>query len=195
MRTLSASKSAAQKRPRKPLPPKIAALLRESWWLLLVGAALYLVLILFTYNQSDPGWSHQASGAQVANAGGKAGAWMADILLFVFGLSAWWWVFFLLAAVVWGYRRLDAPETDRRPLAVAELVHLLHEIGLRLSGERGNDPLRLAAGAVTVRAGRREVARQRLIGLRERSTGGHRERSCDGRPSHHRLAHSQSPGK
>ncbi len=119
MRTLSASKSAAQKPPRKPLPPKIAALLRESWLLLLIGAALYLVLILFTYSRSDPGWSHQASGSLVANAGGKAGAWMADILLYVFGLSAWWWVFFLLAAVVWGYRRLDVPEMDRRSLAVA----------------------------------------------------------------------------
>ena len=119
MRTLSASKSAAHKPLRKPLPPKIAALLRESWWLLLVGAALDLVLILFTYSKSDPGWSHQASGSLVANAGGKAGAWMADILLYVFGLSAWWWVFFLLAAVVWGYRRLDAPEMDRRSVVVA----------------------------------------------------------------------------
>ena len=119
MRTLSASRSAAQKPPRKPLPPKIAALLRESWWLLLVGAALYLVLILFTYSKSDPGWSHQATGSLVANAGGKAGAWMADILLYVFGLSAWWLVVFLLAAVVWGYRRLDAPEMDRRSLVVA----------------------------------------------------------------------------
>jgi S-DNA-T family DNA segregation ATPase FtsK/SpoIIIE len=119
LRTISASKSAAQKPPRKPLPPKIAALLRESWWLLLVGAALYLVLILFTYRKSDPGWSHQATGSLVANAGGKAGAWMADMLLYVFGLSAWWWVFFLLAAVMWGYRRLDVPDMDRRPLAVA----------------------------------------------------------------------------
>ena len=119
MRTLSASKSAAQKPSRKPLPPKIAALLRESWWLLLVGAALYLVLILFTYSKSDPGWSHQATGSVVANAGGKAGASMADILLSVFGLSAWWWVFFLLAAVVWGYRRLDVPDVDRRSVAVA----------------------------------------------------------------------------
>ena len=119
MRTLTASKSAAQKPPRKPLPPKIAALLRESWWLLLVGAALYLVLILFTYRKSDPGWSHQATGSLVANAGGKAGAWMADMLLYVFGLSAWWWVFFLLAAVMWGYRRLDVPDMDRRSLAVA----------------------------------------------------------------------------
>ncbi|MGH8768432.1 MAG: DNA translocase FtsK [Burkholderiales bacterium] len=119
MRTLTASKSAAHKPPRKPLPPKIAALLRESWWLLLVGAALYLVLILFTYRMSDPGWSHEATGSLVANAGGKAGARMADMLLFVFGLSAWWWVFFLLAAVMWGYRRLDVPDMDRRSLAVA----------------------------------------------------------------------------
>lgn len=119
MRTLSASKSAAKKPPRKPLPPKIAALLRESWWLLLVGAALYLVLILFTYSDDDPAWSNQPSGSIVVNAGGKAGAWMADILLYVFGLSAWWWVFFLLAAVVWGYRRLEVPEMDRRSLAVA----------------------------------------------------------------------------
>ena len=79
MRTSSAAKSAVRKASRRPLPPKIAAVLRESWWLLLVGAALYLVLVLATYSKSDPGWSHQASGSQVVNAGGKAGAWIADL--------------------------------------------------------------------------------------------------------------------
>ena len=126
MRTLSASKSTPQKEPRKPLPPKLAALLRESWWLLLVGAALYVVLILVTYSKVDPGWSHQATGSQVANAGGNAGAWIADILLYVFGLSAWWWVVFLVGAVVWSYRRIDVPpETDRRSVAVAGSGFLL----------------------------------------------------------------------
>jgi DNA segregation ATPase FtsK/SpoIIIE, S-DNA-T family len=120
LRKTSAARSAVQKIPRKPLPPKIAALLRESWWLLLTGAALYLVLILATYSKSDPGWSHQASGSQVVNAGGKAGAWIADIALYVFGLSAWWWVLLLLGAVVWGYRRIEAAtESDRRSIAVA----------------------------------------------------------------------------
>ncbi|MEO8158989.1 MAG: DNA translocase FtsK 4TM domain-containing protein [Betaproteobacteria bacterium] len=126
MRTSSAAKSAVQKTARKPLPPKIAALLRESWWLLLVGAALYLVLILSTYSKSDPGWSHQASGSQVVNAGGKAGAWVADIALYVFGLSAWWWVLLLIGAVVWGYRRIEvASESDRRSLAVAGIGFLV----------------------------------------------------------------------
>jgi S-DNA-T family DNA segregation ATPase FtsK/SpoIIIE len=126
LRTSSAAKSAVQKTARKPLPPKIAALLRESWWLLLVGAALYLVLILSTYSKSDPGWSHQASGSQVVNAGGKAGAWVADIALYVFGLSAWWWVLLLIGAVVWGYRRIEvASESDRRSLAVAGIGFLV----------------------------------------------------------------------
>ncbi len=112
--------------PRKPLPPKIAALLRESWWLLLIGAALYLVLILVTYNESDPGWSHQSSSGQVVNAGGKAGAWIADIALYVFGLSAWWGVLLLIGAVVYGYRRIETvPETDRRSLIVAGIGFLI----------------------------------------------------------------------
>jgi len=120
LRKSHAARSAVQKTPRKPLPPKIAALLRESWWLLLIGAALYLVLILSTYSKSDPGWSHQASGSLVVNAGGKAGAWLADVALYVFGLSAWWWVLLLIGGVVWGYRRIEvATESDRRSIAVA----------------------------------------------------------------------------
>jgi S-DNA-T family DNA segregation ATPase FtsK/SpoIIIE len=126
LRTSSAAKAAVQKAARKPLPPKIAALLRESWWLLLVGAALYLVLILATYSKTDPGWSHQASGAQVVNAGGKAGAWIADVVLCIFGLSAWWWVLFLIGGVVWGYRRIEAATaSDRRSLGVAGIGFII----------------------------------------------------------------------
>lgn len=160
MRTLSASKSAAQKTPRKPLPPKIAALLRESWWLLLVGAALYLVLILFTYSKSDPGWSHQGTGSLVANAGGKAGASMADILLSIFGLSAWWWVFFLLAAVVWGYRRLDVPDVDRRSVAVACCGFLL-----LITASSALESLRLYSLKVSLPQGPGGMLGERVSGL------------------------------
>jgi len=91
---------------KTPLPPKLLALLRESGWLLLVAVALYLFLILYGYQRDDPGWSH--SGGDVArNPGGKAGAWLADVLLYVFGISAWWWGLFCLFTVWWGYRRLS----------------------------------------------------------------------------------------
>ena len=85
--------------PSPPLPARLAALLRESRWLLLVAAAIYLVLILYGYDRNDPAWSHSAGGVLTHNPGGVLGAWLADVLLYVFGFSAWWWVTFLLHRV------------------------------------------------------------------------------------------------
>jgi S-DNA-T family DNA segregation ATPase FtsK/SpoIIIE len=110
----------AARAPRKPLPPKIAALLRESWWLVLVGAAVYLLLILITYSANDPGWSRQTNATQVSNAGGEVGAWIADVLFYLFGISAWWWLFGLVLGIVLGYRRIHSLRvSDRRSVALA----------------------------------------------------------------------------
>jgi DNA segregation ATPase FtsK/SpoIIIE, S-DNA-T family len=76
------------KQAANPLPPHLASLLRESWWLALVAVALYLLLVLVTYDKADPGWSHSVRAATVHNAGGVLGAYVADLLLYVFGLSA-----------------------------------------------------------------------------------------------------------
>mgnify|MGYP006187585703 CR=1 FL=1 len=54
-----------------PLPAKLARLLREAKWLVLVALAAYLLLILATYRRSDPGWSHSASGEVAQNAGAR----------------------------------------------------------------------------------------------------------------------------
>ncbi|HMK13782.1 MAG TPA: DNA translocase FtsK 4TM domain-containing protein, partial [Burkholderiales bacterium] len=66
---------------RKPLPPKLAALLRESWWLALVAVALYVVLVLVSYDKLDPAWSRSSPVTEVHNLGGYVGARLADILL------------------------------------------------------------------------------------------------------------------
>ena len=103
-----------------PLPGRLAALLRESRWLLLLAVALYLILILYGYDRSDPSWSHSASGAVPHNPGGVFGAWLADVLLYVFGFSAWWWVAFLVQRVWAGYRGISPDGVfDRRTLWVA----------------------------------------------------------------------------
>src|SRR5471030_2796205 len=103
-----------------PLPPKIAALLRESWWLVVVALALYLALILITFNKADPGWSHSASVEYIRNSGGRVGAWLSDILLFIFGFSAWWWVVLCAFIVRWSFRRIENVSTaDRRSYVVA----------------------------------------------------------------------------
>ncbi len=103
-------------------PSRLTALLREARWLLLVAVAAYLILILVGYDRSDPAWSHSASAVGVAphNPGGVFGAWLADILLYVFGVSAWWWVAFLLQRVWAGYRQMSPDSVfDRRALWVA----------------------------------------------------------------------------
>ena len=82
------------------------ALVRESWWLLVVAAFVYLALILATYTRTDPGWSFSGTGAPIANKGGVVGAWLSDLLLYLFGLSAWWWVVAGVVLVVAGYRRI-----------------------------------------------------------------------------------------
>jgi len=113
-------KSSGARAARNPFPPKLAALIREFWWLALLGLALYLALILYTYHQADPGWSRSASVAVIHNAGGRIGAWIADVMLYLFGLSAYWWVVFC-AALVWrGFRRIEgAPRADHGSYAVA----------------------------------------------------------------------------
>lgn len=111
--------------PRPALPPQIANLLRESWWLLLVVAAAYLVLILASYSPMDPSWSHSATTTPLQNRGGALGAWMADVLLNVFGFSAWWWVIFCFAAIWWGYRRIDRVSENSKPQVLFPIAGFL----------------------------------------------------------------------
>src|SRR5215831_5219990 len=86
------------------------ALIRESWWLLAVAAVGFLTLILATYHKSDPGWSYSGASSVVQNKGGVVGAWLADLLLYLFGLSAWWWAFAGIVLVVIGYKRVLHPD-------------------------------------------------------------------------------------
>ena len=103
-----------------PLPGKVASLLRESRWFIVVVVALYFALILLTFDKADPGWSHESASSIVRNSGGRFGAWLSDLLLYLFGLSAYWWVILFVYAVVWGYRRLDGSSiSDRRPFYIA----------------------------------------------------------------------------
>jgi len=137
---------AAAEKTGSALPARLAALLREAKWLLLVAAAVYLVLIFATFDRADPGWSHTATGAATRNAGGVVGAYLADILLYLFGVSAYWFVALCAYIVVWGYRGLDGkPLVDRRPLWLA-----LAGFAVLLLASAGLERLRLHSLAVTL---------------------------------------------
>jgi S-DNA-T family DNA segregation ATPase FtsK/SpoIIIE len=88
------------------LSDRALVLLREARWLLLCTLALFVALILLSYDRGDPGWSHAVVTRDIHNYGGRVGAWTADLMLYLFGLSAYLWAVFLLLRVVSGYRRL-----------------------------------------------------------------------------------------
>ena len=102
------NKPMAKKSGGQSFSPRVVRLLRESGLLIWIGAAIYLVMIFFTFDRSDAGWSHSGDSDQIQNAGGHIGAWLADFLLYLFGASAWWWVAFFLSAIAWSYRRIDS---------------------------------------------------------------------------------------
>ncbi|MGB5443926.1 MAG: DNA translocase FtsK 4TM domain-containing protein [Psychromonas sp.] len=51
--------------------------------------AIFISISLFTFSPGDPSWSQQQWVAEIHNAGGKVGAWIADILFYGFGLLAY----------------------------------------------------------------------------------------------------------
>ncbi len=102
--------------------PKKARLVREAWWLLLVTIGIFLALILFTYHRDDPSWSHSASdSAVIHNAGGSLGAWLSDILLYLFGFSAWWFVVLSFYAMRLVYIKLEAASNEQ-PLLILNIA-------------------------------------------------------------------------
>ena len=102
--------------------------------MLLGVLALYLAMVLFGYSKADPGWSHAVHMERVSNPGGRFGAWLSDLLFYLFGMSAWWWVIFLGFGLAIGFRRLQrAFGADQRSFLVVVLgflVVLLSSSGL-----------------------------------------------------------------
>ncbi|NNM52368.1 MAG: cell division protein FtsK [Pseudomonadales bacterium] len=66
------------------------------WWL----AAILLIMALLTHSNTDPGWTHSASGSSVTNALGLAGAWVSDVMIALLGPVCWLVPVFLLQAPV-----------------------------------------------------------------------------------------------
>jgi DNA segregation ATPase FtsK/SpoIIIE, S-DNA-T family len=104
------SKAAYTRDPNRDKPSaksgRMGTLLSELRWLMLVAVTTFLAMILLSYSPLDPAWSQSNEVGQVVNLGGRVGAWCADLLLFVFGKSAWWWFLLLAMSVVRSYSQI-----------------------------------------------------------------------------------------
>jgi len=133
-----------------PLQSRLSALLREARWIFFAALAAWLTLVLATWSPADPGWSHSALGAgagkSLHNGGGAVGAYLADVLYYLFGFSAWWWVVLLVHRVRAGYRRLATQlrAIGREPEPLPR-VHWEQGVGffLLFAGSLGLEALRL----------------------------------------------------
>ncbi len=113
-----------------PLPNRLIRLLSEARWVAFAVIGVYLTLVLYTYAPGDSGWSHAGMGGKPTNWGGAAGAWLADLMLYVFGFTAWWFCVALMASVWVSYRRLAQRFLlQRQP----EQPHR-HEMAIRAGG-------------------------------------------------------------
>ena len=93
-----------------------AKLIKEAWWLVLVLVGLYIAIILITYHREDSSWSHMAAdNAIIHNSGGNVGAWLSDMLLYLFGFSAWWWAVLAFYAMWLVYLKLEAVNLSEKP--------------------------------------------------------------------------------
>jgi S-DNA-T family DNA segregation ATPase FtsK/SpoIIIE len=101
----------------------VAKLVKEAWWLGLVLAGLYITVILFTYHAEDLSWSHMAAAnTSIHNSGGNFGAWFSDLLLYLFGFSAWWWAILAFYAMWFVYLKLEAVDRSEKPFLLLNFM-------------------------------------------------------------------------
>jgi DNA segregation ATPase FtsK/SpoIIIE, S-DNA-T family len=92
--------------------------LRESAIIAIGIVAIVLLMALGTYSPDDPGFSFTGSAAPVHNRIGVVGAWLADVLFFLFGRPAFLFPL-MLGLAGWGMqRRIRAESTSRANTAV-----------------------------------------------------------------------------
>ncbi len=74
---------------------------REGLVIALIALAIFLAMALGTYSAADPGWASIGHDVRVDNAAGRSGAWLASLLMDVFGQ-----VSYLFPLMVAGYALL-----------------------------------------------------------------------------------------
>ncbi len=127
-----------------PGNPRLARLLAEARWIVGALIAVALLVVLLTYSRNDPGFTHSVAAGAVNNLGGRLGAWVADVILLLFGLSAFLLALGMLVTVARGFRRLHRMAVGADPLS-DDLPAWAHGVGflVLIAGATGLEALRL----------------------------------------------------
>ena len=113
---------------KKPLASHITRGLKEGALFIFGFTALYFFVALFSYDVSDPGWSHSGLAGQknIANLGGPTGALISDIFLSLFGYFAFLFPVMVAYSGLLIYRdRQNEHTLDKRGVALRSLGFVL----------------------------------------------------------------------
>ena len=123
--------------------------LREIGILSFFTGALFLLLALFTFNSGDAAFTHSSEVTTITNCCGVIGAWISDIMLSLFGLSAYlfpfiitWHGYLVFAEPRFNEDKLSIPLRSLGSLALivssAALSYLyIYRVGVQLPGTTG----------------------------------------------------------
>jgi S-DNA-T family DNA segregation ATPase FtsK/SpoIIIE len=118
--------------------------LREGLMIAWVALAAYLLLAIGTYSVGDPGWSSTGNGAGISNSAGAAGAWIADVLLSLFGYVAY------LFPVLLGFRAWALVRDRQSPFVFDWLLVSIRSVGFVLVVLAGTGLLAIKGSATTL---------------------------------------------
>lgn len=90
---------------------RIFDLLVEMRWFFIGAATLFLSVAFSGFDKRDVGWSRAESLTQIQNPAGVLGAWISDLMFYLFGYSAWWLVGLLLM-IIWRAIKEPTKETS-----------------------------------------------------------------------------------
>ena len=123
--------------------------LREIGILCFFTGAVFLLLALFTFNTGDAAWTHSSELTTITNCCGVIGAWIADVMLSLFGLSAYlfpiiisWHGYLVFAAPHFNEEKMSAPLRGLGSIALiissAALSYLyVYRVAVQLPGTTG----------------------------------------------------------
>lgn len=95
----------------------------EGGLILILCASVFLLLSLGSYHRGDPGWSHLINATHVQNAGGRVGAWIADLFLYLFGYLAYLFpVMFCYGAWLFYFHKHRYEEDEEQALVLPILM-------------------------------------------------------------------------
>ena len=97
-------------------------IMREASWLTLLFLGVYITLALSTFSVNDPAWTHSGGNEVIQNLAGVVGAYFSDLMLSIFGLSAWWLVFLSVYSIFLIYPRIEDEGYNKKHLLI---VHYL----------------------------------------------------------------------